>query len=293
MVFQEIMNGAMLKSGEGQGGFGGRPEEPSIDDEVTNKASTAEGAVATCAKGEDEDPKGEGEDKDEDPKASFLARINKALGGDVIGAHAKVAAGMTIAAAAHESQNGLPQASPGKTVMLSEDDRDVMAQMSEGQGALERTVPHGSAQLASLVAERTAPMSKAGEYSGQAQHERQRLAAVAARAAEVATRNTNAMVGYSTQEDERIDRLQRSNRASVYGDAFGEPTFDLRAPIMNRMACGMCKSVVPSMLASCPSCGHDHSGQGNFVKSLPSLPNIAVGPQREGRVLPSGILTLE
>lgn len=192
------------------------------------------------------------------------------------------------------SMNGMPSVEAGQSVQLSEDDREPASQLTDGQNALERTMTHGSAGLemsanqvmggdassgGGMAKGGYGDLPRGGAFGGQAQQ-----AVQAARAAENAKLGygipapapaptdrsrgrewSQGMVHYSTNEDSRVAGLMEKSvgpASSVYGGAMGEPTLDMRAPLLKSMTCGLCKSSVPAMFARCPSCGNDHATGG-------------------------------
>lgn len=147
------------KAGKGFGGFGGKPPSPGEDDEhdeETKKSleSMTESELAAYRAAALAKAAG---------RASEIETLRKALstiehGEAGTGAGATTGATKTSAELGRGpgdedaspfgtlgSMNGMPSVSPGQTVILSEDDDDVNAQLHGGEGALERTVPHGGA----------------------------------------------------------------------------------------------------------------------------------------------------
>jgi hypothetical protein len=242
------------------------------------------------------------------------------------------------------SMNGMPSgADPGQDTKLSEDDRDVGSQMSDGQSALESTMQHGTSDLNSSVGQvmggdishgsgmakglGASTSGRMGALGGGAQQtmsaaNAQHAASLGYGIAPPAPAPTDrsrgrewaqGMVHYSTNEDARVaDLMSKSSSGgaagqggSVYGGATGEPTLDLRAPLLKSMTCALCKSSVPAMYARCPACGNDHasgtggahmSGQGGGVSGAllsKSVKESLRGPVDAPCNLPNGVLTLD
>jgi hypothetical protein len=229
------------------------------------------------------------------------------------------------------SMNGMPSVDASQSVLLSDDDRESAAQMSDGQGALERTMTHGSSGLNTSVGEVMGGDISAG--SGMAKGTLGRMGALGGGAQQMMSAANaqhavslgygvpppapaptdrsrgrefaQGMVHYSTSEDVRVaDLMSKSSTGgavgqggSVYGGATGEPTLDLRAPLLKSMTCALCKSSVPAMFARCPACGNDHAtgstaSHGSTALSK-SVKDSLRGPVDAPVVLPNGVLAID
>lgn len=185
-------------------------------------------------------------------KALAMVEHGESTSGDSLGASRALPGSTAPDPTEAGSMHGMPSVSPGQAVTFSADDHG----LAPGKGALESTVPSGSAGLESSV---NVAMSKAGALGASATFENERQRAALNKGARGLGQSAGVVLTIpSTSEDLRISALLE--KAGPGGSVMPEPSLTWQSPIVARRACTMCKSLVPAMFAACPSCGTDHDG---------------------------------
>lgn len=233
-----------------------------------------------------------------------------------------VRGGVTHGSTAEEprktSSMGMPSPERAREQIFSADDRPVDQQMDPGEGALERVIPGHSAanQVAETVrreamSTRKSLLSGLGALGGGAQQDvleaRNDVAKSMSAAPEDIVfglnpaapghpRGDGLVATYSNAEDERIMALVRKSEAAGHPGVFDEQSFTNRdTALVKSIKCSLCKSMVPAMFASCPSCGSDHgtgvvhgAAAGQTIVLEKSVADSLRGPTEDEWRFPSG-----